>query len=393
MPHPHPSFKELSPRTVVVAAGRPEWDQGAPVNPPVILSSTFISRGVPTPGEPSYARYDNPAHHAVEQVIGLLEGADRSGVLFASGMAAIDAALSLIPSGGRLVVPAHAYNGTTTLAQALAQDGRIRLSQVAIDKTEEVVEALKGGAGAAPAAMLWIETPTNPLMEVADGPALIEAAKAVGAIVAVDNTLATPLGQRPLDWGADLVVHSASKFLGGHSDLIMGAVCAASAEHDSALRDFRRIHGATPSGFDAFLLLRGIRTVALRLDRINASAATLARRLDSHPAVDKIHYPGLETDPGYALAKTQMRGGAGGVIAIEVRGGADAADLVAEYTKIWAPATSLGGVESMLERRQRWPGEFAAVPANLVRLSVGIEDVDELWADLDQALTRACEPK
>jgi cystathionine gamma-synthase len=126
---------------------------------------------------------------------------------------------------------------------------------------------------------------------------------------------------------------------------------------------------------------------------MNASAATLARRLESHPSVEKVHYPGLETDPGYTLAKSQMRGGAGGVIAIEVKGGADAADLVAEYTKFWAPATSLGGVESMLERRQRWPGEFAAVPANLVRLSVGIEDVDELWTDLDQALTRASQPQ
>jgi cystathionine gamma-synthase len=378
-------FADLSPETVAVAAGRPQWDQGAPINPPIHVSSTYISRGEPKPGEASYARYDNPSHQPVEQVLGLLEGCDRNAVLFSSGMAAIDAVFSLIPSGGRLVMPSHAYNGTLALAQGFAAEGRIRLSLVPIDNTDDVMAALAGGSGSAPAAMLWIETPTNPLLELADAAALVKAAAAVGAITAVDNTLATPLVQRPLDWGVDLVVHSASKFLGGHSDLIAGAVIAASAEKEQALRDYRRIHGATASAFDAFLLLRGVRTVALRIERISASAATLARRLEAHPAVDKVYYPTLGDNAGHQIARTQMRSG-GGVIAIEVRGGAAAADRLAEQTKLWAPATSLGGVESLLERRKRWPGEISDVPDNLVRLSVGIENVDELWADLDQAL-------
>jgi cystathionine gamma-synthase len=163
-------------------------------------------------------------------------------------------------------------------------------------------------------------------------------------------------------------------------------VVAAAEEYAAALRDFRRVHGATPSAFDAFLLLRGIRTLPLRMERVNASAATLARRLEGHPAVERVRYPCLESHPAAALARTQMSGGGGGVIAIEVRGGAAEADAVAARTRCWVPATSLGGVESMLERRRRWPGEFPDVPENLIRLSVGIENVDDLWQDLDHAL-------
>ncbi|MDR0595009.1 MAG: PLP-dependent aspartate aminotransferase family protein [Bifidobacteriaceae bacterium] len=387
MARPRSFYADLSPDTAVVAAGRPDWDQGEPVNPPVLFNSTFISRGVPGETEASYARYDNPSNHPAEQVIGLLEASQGDGVLFASGMAAIDAAFSLVPPGGRLIVPSHAYNGTLALARQLAAQGRLRLSTLPIDQTDAVVAALAGGDGCAPTAMLWIESPTNPLLEIADGPALVEAAHAVGAIVAVDNTIATPLGQRPLDWGADLVVHSASKYLGGHSDLILGAVVAASADHDTALRDFRRVRGATPSAFDGFLLLRGLRTLALRNARSNASAAILARRLEAHPAVDRAIHPSLTSHPGHAIAKAQMTG-FGGIISIELAGGAAAAEALAAQTKAWAPATSLGGVESMLERRRRWPGEFAEVPESLVRLSVGIENVDDLWEDLAQALAR-----
>jgi cystathionine gamma-synthase len=389
MSTPQRPHSDLAPETQAVAGGRPQWEQGAPVNPPVVFSSTFISRGTPRPAEPAYARYDNPSHHPAEEVIGLLEGASGPAVLFASGMAAIDAALALLPPGGRLVMPSHAYNGTLALAQLLASQGRLRLSLVAIDQTDSVVEALRGGGGSAPASLLWIETPTNPLLEIAEGANLTAAAHEVGCLVAVDNTLATPMIQRPLDWGADLVVHSGSKYLGGHSDLISGAVVAADPEHDKTLRAHRRIHGATPSAFDAFLLLRGIRTLALRMERSVASADTLARRLAEHDAVERVYYPGLESHPGSATARAQMRGGGGGVVSIKLAGGADAADALAANTRCWAPATSLGGVESMLERRRRWPGEFPDVPQSLVRLSVGIENVDDLWADLDRALGRA----
>ncbi|MDR1392698.1 MAG: PLP-dependent aspartate aminotransferase family protein [Bifidobacteriaceae bacterium] len=375
----------LSLATIAVTAGRPPREPGAPVNPLISLNSTFVSRATPPPGQAAYARYDNPSHHGAEQVIGLLEGGSRSAVLFSSGMAAIDAAISLIPPGGRLVMPSHAYNGTIALAQELAATGRIALTLVGIDQTDQVRQALAGGPGLDPAAMLWIETPTNPLLEVADAAAFVTAARSVGALVAVDNTLATPVFQRPLEWGADLVVHSASKYFGGHSDLLAGAVVAANSEADTALRAFRRVHGATPSAMDVFLLLRGIRTLPLRMERIGASALTLARLLESHPAVERVRYPGLESDPAFTLAKSQMTG-AGGIIAIEVHGGPAKADALAARTKLWVPATSLGGVESMLERRRRWPAESGDVPDNLLRLSVGLELPDDLWHDLDQGL-------
>jgi cystathionine gamma-synthase len=354
---------KLAPETVVVAAGRPERRQAAGLNPPVSLNSTFISRGVPADGEPGYARYGNPAHHGAEEVIGALEGGHPA-VLFASGMAATAAALDLAAPGGKVLLPDHAYNGTLALADELDQAGRIAAVQVRIDDTAAVVESLAG------ASLLWIETPTNPLLELADGPRLVAAAHAAGALVVVDNTVATPLRQRPMEWGADVVVHSASKYLGGHSDLIMGAAVAADPAIDDHLRAYRRTHGATPSGFDAFLLLRGLRTLAVRVDKAFATAATLADRLAEHPAVERVRYPGL-----------------GALISIEVRGGAPAADAVAERVQLWAPCTSLGGVESMLERRRRWPGENTDVRENLIRLSVGIENADDLWADLDAALS------
>jgi cystathionine gamma-synthase len=376
---------------VAAAAGRPAKTQGAPVNPPLILSSTFVSRGTPAPGEPAYARYDSPSHHAPEEVIGLLEAAPGPAVLFSSGMAAIAAVFATVPPGGRLVMPAHSYMGTLGLANELAAEGRIHLTTVAIEDTAAVVQALQPGAGpgGGPAAMLWIETPTNPLLEVADAPALIKAAHAVGALVAVDNTVGTPLIQQPLVWGADYSVHSASKYLGGHSDLVLGAVVAADAARDAKLREYRRVHGATPGSFDAFLLLRGLRTLALRVERANQTASDLARRLEAHPAVAAVHHPSLLSHPGHAVAAAQMKGGFGALLSIEVKGGAAPADAVAARTTLWAPATSLGGVESMLERRRRWPGEFTDVPPGLLRLSVGIEHVDDLWADLSAALDAA----
>ncbi|MDR1790238.1 MAG: PLP-dependent transferase [Propionibacteriaceae bacterium] len=353
----------VTAETAVVAAGRPERQQGAGLNPSISLNSTFVSRGVPAPGDPGYARYDNPAHHSAEEVIGLLEGGEPA-VLFASGMAAIAAAMSLTAPVGKIVLPNHAYNGTLTLADELDQLGRITAQRVQIDDTDAVIAALAG------ASLLWIETPTNPLLELADGPALVAAAHAAGALVVVDNTVATPLRQQPLQWGADVVVHSASKHLGGHSDLVLGAAVAVDPAVDEHLRAYRRTHGATPSAFDAYLLLRGLRTLALRVEKAFASAVILAERLAQHPAVARVRYPGL-----------------GAIISIEVEGGAAAADAVAERTRLWVPCTSLGGVESMLERRRRWPGETKDVPENLIRLSVGIENVDDLWRDLAAALS------
>jgi cystathionine gamma-synthase len=222
------------------------------------------------------------------------------------------------------------------------------------------------------------------MMAVADLGALCVGARALGVPVVVDNTFATPLLQRPLEHGADVVVHSVTKFLAGHSDLVMGATVTGDPDRMESLRRRRSLHGAVPGPLEAFLALRGVRTLAVRLDRAQANAAELAPRLAAHPAVSRVRYPGLIDHPGHELASRQMDG-FGAMLSFEVHGGAPAADALCGAVRLCVHATSLGGVETLLERRQRWEGE-EAVPAGLVRVSVGIEDVEDLWSDLESAL-------
>jgi cystathionine gamma-synthase len=358
-----------------VHAGRPPAEPNRPLNVPVTLGSTYVaSPGAPRPGDLGYGRWTNPTWEAFEEALGALEGGDA--LLFGSGMAAIAATLSLLPEpypdtapGDEpplLVLPRHAYNGTLALAADLAARGRLRTRLVDVQDTAAVARALPG------AAMLWIETPTNPMLEVADVPALVAAARAADALVVADNTFATPLLQRPLADGVDVVVHSVSKYLAGHSDVVLGAAVTRDDALRAALRAHRTLNGAVPGPMEAFLALRGLRTLHLRVERSGANAADLARRLAGHPAVARVRYPGL-----------------GSIVSIEVVGGPDGAERVAASARLWVHATSLGGVESSLERRRRHPGEAATVPGNLLRLSVGVEDVEDLWADLSQALQAA----
>ena len=250
----------------------------------------------------------------------------------------------------------------------------------------DVADTSAVAAACAGAALVWVESPTNPALEVADLPAVIAAAHSAGALLAVDNTFATPLAQRPLSFGADLVVHSATKYLAGHSDALLGAVVATRADLIEPVVAHRMLHGAVPGTMEAWLGLRGLRTLPLRLERAQASAAELARRLLHHPRVQRVRYPGLPDDPGHARASAQMAG-FGAIVCVELDGGAAAADRAIAACRIWVAATSLGGVESTLERRRRWPAESPGIPEGLVRLSVGIEDVEDLWRDLDQALS------
>lgn len=337
------------------------------MNPPVTLTSTYVaSPGSPRPGDLGYGRWTNPTWESFEQALGALEGG--RALLFGSGMAAIAGALSLVPDGATVVVPRHAYNGTLSLLADFAERGRlvVRLTDLHdLDPDDGTMDAAADGA-----ALMWIETPTNPMLEVADLPALVAAGHAAGALVVVDNTFATPLLQRPLSDGADVVVHSVTKYLAGHSDVVLGATVTADDALYSRLHGHRTLNGAIPGPMEAFLALRGLRTLHLRVERSGANAAELARRLADHPAVGKVRYPGF-----------------GSIVSIEVAGGADGAERVASSVRLWVHATSLGGVESSLERRRRHPGEPRSVPENLIRLSVGIEDVEDLWADLDQALT------
>jgi len=376
--------EDLSPQTLAVTAGRPARVQGGPVNPPVVLSSTYVSAGVPAPGELLYARAGTETWQPFEEALGALEGSSRPGVVFGSGMAAIAAALSLVPAGGRVVVPRHAYQLTLALVADLHARTGMTATSVDIADTDAVLAAVRGD-GEGPAAMLWVESPTNPMLEIADLPALVAGAHEVGALVVVDNTFATPLGQQPLTLGADVVVHSVTKYLAGHSDVVLGAVLADDAVMHSTVTGYRTLHGAIAGPWEVWLALRGLRTLALRVERSQSSAAVLAARLAEHPAVAEVRHPSLASDPGH-LRATSLLNGYGSILGIRPHGGAEAADRVVDAVRLWVPATSLGGVESSLERRRRFATESATVPEDLLRLSVGIEDVEDLWRDLDRAL-------
>lgn len=353
--------EELSPATRVVALGRVPREPGEQVGAPLTFTSTYHADG-----PVNYARAGNPTWAAFEEALGSLEGGEA--LVFASGMAAVAAALSLVPHGGRVVVPAAAYNGTLVTLEDRAEAGEVEVTHVDVTATDAVVAALDG------AAMLWIESPTNPLLEVADVEALARAAKERGVLVVVDNTFATPLLQQPLSIGADVVVHSATKYLSGHSDLLLGATVTPPTDEGKAvherIRRHRQLHGAIAGPMETWLALRGLRTLSVRLERACANAAVLATRLAEHAGVERVRYPGF-----------------GAMVSLDVAGDAAAAERVAAAVQLWVHSTSLGGVESQIERRRRQPGEPEVVPENLLRLSVGIEDVEDLWRDLDAALS------
>ncbi len=350
------SDRTWSPATTAVTAGRPEHIPDAPLNPPITMASTYVATG-----DLEYGRYGNPTWAAFEEALGALEGGRC--LAFASGLATVATVLDLVGQGAVVVAPRHAYNGTVMQLADLEARGRLTARLVDVTDTEAVVKACDD------AALVWLESPTNPALEIADIETIAAAAHAVGAYVVVDNTFATPLRQLPLTRGADLVVHSATKYLSGHADAVLGAVVTTDDQLYDVLKGRRDLVGAIPGTLESWLALRGLRTLHLRVDRAESNATELARRLGRHPAIAEVRYPGF-----------------GGIVSMVVAGGADAADLVTRSTSLWVHATSLGGVESTLERRRRWKTEPATIPEGLVRLSVGIEDVEDLWADLESAL-------
>jgi cystathionine gamma-synthase len=270
----HDLHSDLSPATVAVTAGRPPRVQGGPVNAPVVFSSTYVSQGVPGPDELLYARAGTETWAPFEEALAALEGGGH-GIVFGSGIAAIAAALGDVPDGGVVVVPRHAYQVSLGFLDDLAARHRVEVRRVDIADTAQVVAALDG------ADLLLAESPTNPMLEVADLPVILSAARERGVRTVVDNTFATPLGQRPLELGADVVVHSVTKYLAGHSDVVLGAVVTDDARIAAQVRAYRTLHGAIAGPMEVFLALRGLRTLHLRVERANASAAELARRLDA----------------------------------------------------------------------------------------------------------------
>ncbi|WP_354702126.1 Cystathionine beta-lyase [Paraconexibacter sp. AEG42_29] len=345
---------DVSAETWAIVGGRPLDVPGATLNTPLIAASNFVLGG-----ERIYSR--NEATEAWESLEALIGGMEHGhGVAFASGMAACAAVLSQLPTGAHLVLGDDCYQGVAGLADAGARDHGWR-----VDRLPASDPAWLGKA--AEADLLWVESPSNPLLDVADVAAICAAPRRPGTRVVVDNTFATPLGQQPLTLGADIVVHSATKFIGGHSDLLLGLAVAADPAQATLLRTARQLNGATPGTLECFLALRGARTLPLRLRQAEASARVLVERLGGHPAVGRVRYPGFGAIVSFELAD------------------APAADVACRATRIVRHATSLGGVETTMERRGVHVGQ-EHIPAGLIRMSVGCEDAEDLWADLGAAL-------
>lgn len=373
--------------TKAIHAGQaPDAVTGAVVTP-LSLSTTFAQDGVGGHRGYEYSRSGNPTRTALETCVAALESA-RHGLAFASGLAAEDNVLRLLRPGRRVVLGNDAYGGTYRLIAKV--HAPVGLQWSAADLTD--IEALAAGWPDG-TAMIWLETPTNPLLTCLDIAAIAEVAHARGALVVVDNTFATPYLQQPLLHGADIVVHSATKYLGGHSDVVGGFLATNDDELAERLRYTQNAAGAVPAPFDCYLVLRGVKTLAVRMDRHSANARAIVDLLLGHPAVERVLYPQLPDHPGHAAAAKQMRD-FGGMVSFTLRGGEEAALRVVAATELFTLAESLGAVESLIEHPGQMTHASAAgspleVPANLVRLSVGIESTADLVADLARALDHA----
>lgn len=365
---------DISVESWLVSAGR-DRRPGSPLNVPPTPASNFVLGD-----RRAYSRDDGtPGWDALEDLVGGLEGG--SAVAFASGMAGIAAIFDQLAVGSLVALPDDCYQGVAGLAHAGERRGRWTVERVAVAATARWVEVC------AVADLIWLESPSNPLLTVGELDVICAAPRKPGAILGVDNTFATPLNQRPLLLGADAAVQSATKFIGGHSDLLGGVVTVHDQKLTAALRHSRELTGATPGSLEVFLAVRGARTLALRLERAQQSAMTLAERLSSHPNVTLTRYPGLKTHPTHEAARRQLKG-FGTIISFDVRGNGATADAVCERLQLIQHATSLGAVESTIERRAVIPGQ-EHLPEALLRLSVGIEAIDDLWNDLDRALRGA----
>eukprot|EP00752_Nemacystus_decipiens_P000290 g290.t1 len=372
------------PRTLLAQAMHYTDPATGAVSPPIHMASTYArDADYGLVAGASYSRADNPTYRAVEQVLRELDGAAESLVL-SSGMAAIACVLETVPTGKRVAAPSVLYHGTMEYLQGLAAHRGVGLDFFQAGDQTSLEAAIRPGE----TDLVWIEPIVNPTWAVIDIAAAAEAAHAAGAALAVDATCTPALTTRPLALGADMVVQSATKYLGGHSDVVAGALSTADAESARwarALR-LRSLAGGVLGPMEAWLLLRGMRTLALRWERACDNAMAIARHFDGHPALDGVLYPGLETHPGHAAAARQMTGGFGGMLSLLLKADFAATQRVATRTRVILPATSLGGVESLIEHRKAIEPPDSPVPDNLLRLSIGIEAVEDLIGDLEQAL-------
>jgi cystathionine gamma-synthase len=374
--------RPAGPNTLCVhTAHAPEAGTGALMQP-IYLSTTFERNADGSyPRGYRYSREGTPNRSELEACLATLErGAGAAA--FASGLAANMAVLELLGAGDRLVAPCDAYYGTRTQFNEYAGRRGVTVAQADFSDAEAVRAATSGRAR-----LLWVETPSNPLLSITDLGRITAIARDAGALVVCDNTFATPICQRPFEFGADLVIHSATKYLGGHSDVLGGAVVVReNAELLERIRQWQRMAGAVLAPFDCWLLRRSIATLALRVRSQSQGAQQVAESLARHPAVEQVFYPGLPSHPGHAIAAAQMPGGFGAILSLCVAGGEQAAMRVAARTRLFTRATSLGSVESLIEHRASIEGPRTTTPRNLLRLSIGIEEPDDLIADLTQAL-------
>ncbi len=380
------AYRAYGPATRAIHAGyRPDPATGA-VNPPIYASSTFAQDGVGgLRGGYEYARTGNPTRAALEAALGAVEGAT-FGRAFGSGMAATDCALrSVLRPGDHVVIPDDAYGGTFRLIDKVFAHWGVTHTPVPLSDLDAVRAAVTPETR-----LIWVETPTNPLLSIADIAGIVELASGSAAKVLVDNTFASPALQQPLTLGADIVLHSTTKYIGGHSDVVGGALLTNDEELDEAFAFLQNGAGGVPGPFDAYLTMRGLKTLSLRMQRHSENAALVADFLSAHPDVDTVLYPGLASHPNHDVAARQMTG-FGGMVSVRLKGGRNAARQLCARTEIFILAESLGGVESLIEHpaamtHASTAGSQLEVPDDLVRLSVGIEDSADLLGDLEQAL-------
>ena len=376
------SKKNHSLETLLTQAGHFIDPQTGAIVPPIHPSTTYARDGRYELQGFEYSRDANPTGSQVEEVLARLEGAEDA-LVFGSGLAGVSTFFDTVRTGERVVAPRVMYHGIADWLRHLAERRGVEVTF--FDTTEPA--ALERAVQASETAVVWIEPSVNPTWDVIDVRAASEAAHAAGAVLAVDATVTPAVTLRALELGADVVFHSGTKYLAGHSDVTAGVLATRVADARwEEIRHARTLMGGVLGPFEGWLLLRGMRTLHLRYERQAANALAIARHFEQHPRLEAVLYPGLESHPGHATAARQMKGGFGAMLSLLVAGDADDAKRVATRTRLFVPATSLGGVESLIEHRATVEGPISIVPANLLRISVGIERVDELIADLEQAL-------
>jgi cystathionine gamma-synthase len=371
----------LSPETIAVHAGAERDRSTGSIAPPLHLSTTYEhGPGGERPHGYQYIREGNPTQSRLEEALAAVEGGEAA-LVFSSGMAAGTAFLQGLPAGSHVLFTDDAYYGFRIVAQEFLPRWGLSASVVDMTDLEAVRSALRPATR-----LVWAESPSNPLLKVADLAEIARIAHGAGARLLVDGTFATPILQRPLALGADAVLHSTTKYLGGHSDVQGGAlVVARRDDHSEKVEHIRHVLGAVSSPFNSWLILRGLRTLACRMQRHSESALAVARAISEHPEVEAVHYPGLPSHPGHAIARRQMKA-FGGMLSLRVRGGRERAIAAASRVRLFVNATSLGGVESLIEHRASSEGPGSTAPENLLRLSIGLEHPEDLIGDLTQAL-------